>query len=217
MLPLYIVRLELSDQGLEEELNRWYDWVHLPDLMKVPNIISARRFLAKREGLRYLSIYEFKSWNGLLEGRSSPEMNSVRADTKARWGRYAGIKAERYWCNLKEVFKGRKKELSNLPLLFAVYEPSDEFERSFRSEVLNRLISSPAVKTCVMYESPIREPEDLGSRVLICELQRKISSKTLNIITEPLLRLKSKKRSKLFEHEVYEFLTSLVRKGVKPF
>lgn len=52
-----------------EELNRWYDEVHVPDLLKVPGVVSAQRFEAGPAVLsttsaspyRYLALYEIEA------------------------------------------------------------------------------------------------------------------------------------------------------------
>lgn len=53
--------------GTDEAFNAWYDAVHVPDVLKVPGFVSARRFEAvpdMRGELpvnRYLAIYEFET------------------------------------------------------------------------------------------------------------------------------------------------------------
>jgi len=55
-------------EGREEEFNRWYDDVHLPDVMKVEGFVDARRFEIQPMGdnapaHRYLAIYELDTEN----------------------------------------------------------------------------------------------------------------------------------------------------------
>lgn len=48
-------------QGREEAFNRWYDEVHLPDVLAVPGMTAARRFtLADGADWRYAAIYEME-------------------------------------------------------------------------------------------------------------------------------------------------------------
>jgi len=53
--------------GREEEFNTWYDEVHVPDVLKVPGFVSARRFRAEPSvhgelpEYPYLAIYEIEA------------------------------------------------------------------------------------------------------------------------------------------------------------
>jgi hypothetical protein len=56
----------------EEEINRWYDEEHLPEIMAVPGFISARRFLrvngpTTSKPSKYLCIYEIANENVVLD------------------------------------------------------------------------------------------------------------------------------------------------------
>ncbi len=65
-----VVASRCTDPAREEEFNRWYDEVHVPDLLTIPHILAARRFQLARDvsraaspwaaedGPRYLAIYE---------------------------------------------------------------------------------------------------------------------------------------------------------------
>ena len=49
--------------GQEEEYNRWYDAVHLPEVLSIPGFVSAQRFKLNAPMVgelphKYLSIYE---------------------------------------------------------------------------------------------------------------------------------------------------------------
>lgn len=50
----------------EEDFNRWYDQVHVPEVTSVPGCVAARRYVFSPPGLdpvptkhRYLALYEF--------------------------------------------------------------------------------------------------------------------------------------------------------------
>ena len=51
--------------GKEAEYNRWYDEQHLPDVLQVPGVVNARRFLATdAEGNKqYLALYGLQTDN----------------------------------------------------------------------------------------------------------------------------------------------------------
>ena len=42
--PDAIPRLSNAAEGREDEFRAWYDDVHIPDLLRIPGIVSARRF-----------------------------------------------------------------------------------------------------------------------------------------------------------------------------
>ena len=52
-----------TDPAREEEFNRWYSHVHLPDLRNAKGLASARRCvnLDRDSQARYLAIYEFET------------------------------------------------------------------------------------------------------------------------------------------------------------
>jgi hypothetical protein len=45
-------------EGRDDDFNRWYDTVHLPDVFKVPGVTGAERFRLDGGQWRYLAIYE---------------------------------------------------------------------------------------------------------------------------------------------------------------
>ncbi len=67
---LWLVATRCTDPAREEEFNRWYDEVHLPDILSIPHVVAAQRFRLARDasrspgpwaaedGPRYLAIYE---------------------------------------------------------------------------------------------------------------------------------------------------------------
>jgi len=54
---LHIVRVDV-DPAHEDAFNRWYDNVHIPDLLACPGWLSARRFMALGGGPKYAAVYE---------------------------------------------------------------------------------------------------------------------------------------------------------------
>jgi hypothetical protein len=58
-----------SEPGHEEEFNRWYDQTHIPDVLKIPGFISARRFSLSGHqlpgfaapGFQYLTIWDLEA------------------------------------------------------------------------------------------------------------------------------------------------------------
>lgn len=73
-------------EGNEDEFNRWYDAVHLPEVLSIPGFVSAQRFKLNAPMIgemphKYLSIYEVDCehpqtvLNGLFAASQSGEMN----------------------------------------------------------------------------------------------------------------------------------------------
>jgi hypothetical protein len=65
--------------GMEDEYNRWYDEVHIHDVVKVPGVVSAQRYEVAHPGPaggepthRYLAVYE-------LEGKPEDAMDEMMA------------------------------------------------------------------------------------------------------------------------------------------
>jgi hypothetical protein len=50
-----------TDPSREEEFNRWYSHIHLPDLSYAKGLVSARRYVdnAPDSTAKYLAVYEF--------------------------------------------------------------------------------------------------------------------------------------------------------------
>lgn len=64
---LWLVISRCSDSSREEEYNRWYDEVHLPDMLDYPEVVAAQRWLrvgppsAGEPAKEYLTLYELDS------------------------------------------------------------------------------------------------------------------------------------------------------------
>lgn len=53
----HIVLVDI-DPAVEEAFNRWYDDVHIPDILACPGWISAERRLCLEGGPKYAAIYQ---------------------------------------------------------------------------------------------------------------------------------------------------------------
>jgi hypothetical protein len=51
------VRVDI-DPVHEDAFNRWYETVHIPDLLGCPGWLSARRYVAMDGGPKYVAVYE---------------------------------------------------------------------------------------------------------------------------------------------------------------
>ena len=58
---LFLVYTDLIDPKYDEEFNAWYNTEHLPELLAVPGILDAARYVATKGGPKYLAAYELES------------------------------------------------------------------------------------------------------------------------------------------------------------
>src|SRR5579859_3002081 len=58
---IYLVYTDLADDQHDDEFNTWYDTRHLPQLMAIPGILDAARYVAVKGGPKYLAVYELES------------------------------------------------------------------------------------------------------------------------------------------------------------
>ncbi len=77
--PPMLIVLSNPVSGREDEYNRWYDEVHVPDLVALPGVASAQRFRHSSAGPQgrhgYLAIYE-------LDGNPAEVLNALHAGMK---------------------------------------------------------------------------------------------------------------------------------------
>jgi hypothetical protein len=65
---IYVVAVDVEPEW-EDEVNRWYNEEHIPNLLSVPGYLGARRYRAVDGGPTYLNYYEIAS----IEAFRSPE------------------------------------------------------------------------------------------------------------------------------------------------
>ena len=53
-----LVYMDLMDPKYEEEFNAWYNTEHLPELLALPGVLDAARYVATKGGPKYLAAYE---------------------------------------------------------------------------------------------------------------------------------------------------------------
>jgi antibiotic biosynthesis monooxygenase (ABM) superfamily enzyme len=59
---ILIVQTDIAPE-MEEEFNRWYEEEHIPLLLQVPGVLSARRGVSKEGSPKYVAIYEHENIN----------------------------------------------------------------------------------------------------------------------------------------------------------
>ena len=84
---LFVVKATI-DPDREEEFNRWYDDEHVPDLLRYPGAVSARRYrsLVGEERFQYIAVYEFRDQATLEAFLASDHLKALARDYDARFG-----------------------------------------------------------------------------------------------------------------------------------
>jgi len=81
-----VVVTNCNDPARDAEFNVWYDTVHVPNVVKTPGVLSARRYVCARQRIgngRYLALYELsiadvQSFNRGLQARADEERAAGR-------------------------------------------------------------------------------------------------------------------------------------------
>jgi hypothetical protein len=63
---ILLVYTDLADEKYDEEFNAWYDTQHLPQLLALPGVLDAARYVAVKGGPKYLAAYEVESLDTVL-------------------------------------------------------------------------------------------------------------------------------------------------------
>ena len=58
---ILLVYTDLSEPKYEEEFNAWYNTEHVPELLAIPGVLDAARYVATKGGPKYLAAYELAS------------------------------------------------------------------------------------------------------------------------------------------------------------
>src|SRR2546425_7815688 len=69
---IFMVYTDLIDPRYEEEFNAWYNTEHLPELLALPGVLDAARYVATRGGPTHLAVYELAS----IDAMQTPEFKN---------------------------------------------------------------------------------------------------------------------------------------------
>ncbi len=89
-IALFIVKATITPDQ-EEEFNRWYHEVHIPDVLKYPGCLSARRYqaLSGEEKFQYMAVYEFKDQQTLEGFLQSDHLKALAKDYELHFGPFS--------------------------------------------------------------------------------------------------------------------------------
>lgn len=81
MTILFVVKA-VPPKGKETEFNRWYNEQHIPDVLKFPGLVSARRYkaIAGEDRFEYMAVYEVKDEATYRSLMASEHMKYLVAD-----------------------------------------------------------------------------------------------------------------------------------------
>src|SRR4249919_1656614 len=80
---VFLVYTDLIEPKYEEEFNAWYNTEHLPELLAVPGVLDAARYVATKGGPKHLAAYELASVDVL----QTPEFKNR---PRTPWGQRVG-------------------------------------------------------------------------------------------------------------------------------
>jgi hypothetical protein len=83
---LLIVRSNVVP-NMEEEYNLWYNEVHLRDMLSVPGVLTARRYVSLVDEPKYAAVYELES-EDVLQSEAYLTIPHGRGDggLPSKWG-----------------------------------------------------------------------------------------------------------------------------------
>jgi hypothetical protein len=100
---LVLVETNCRDEARDAEFNRWYDTVHVPDVLSSPDHKSATRYVIKdrvKNKGKYLAIYEIET----DDIKRTMELSAKNIESKKAAGR---------WSDLLEVVSMRLCKVEN--------------------------------------------------------------------------------------------------------
>ncbi|MFP3283572.1 MAG: DUF4286 family protein [Nitrososphaeria archaeon] len=212
MKPIYLVRLAVKSKEKDAEFRRWYNEVHLPDLLKVPGVVKDARFDLVEGDVASLAIYEFPSVDRMMEGKNSKELADAKADTQARWGPYLDPNGERYWCDVLDVYECRRDGLLDSATAFVAYSSKDDRAvGKYLKEELIPGLRPLGLETAALFSVIHRDPETLPDRILILQFR---AEKISTLLPDLKARISEARSRGPFERLVaayYDFVVSFTR------
>ena len=88
------------DPAREQEFNDWFDNIHLPDVLKTPGYVSAKRFVIKESKMgrgKYLAIYEIETNDIEKTLALRKEYKKIEAEQGRSFGQVVGTFAHITW------------------------------------------------------------------------------------------------------------------------
>ena len=101
---LMLVETNCKEETRDSEFNKWYDTIHIPDVLSSPGFKSAARYLIKdpvRDKGKYLAIYEIET----DDIKKTMEASLKNIESKIAAGR---------WTDLLEIVSRRLCKVENL-------------------------------------------------------------------------------------------------------
>jgi antibiotic biosynthesis monooxygenase (ABM) superfamily enzyme len=89
-IALFVVKATIT-RDKEAEFNDWCSNVHIPDVLKYPGCLSARRYkaLSGEDKFQYMAVYEFKDQETLERFLKSDHLKGLAKDYDANFGPFS--------------------------------------------------------------------------------------------------------------------------------
>ncbi len=84
---LFVVKATIT-RDRETDFNRWYNEEHVPQVLRFPGLVSARRYkaLEGEEHFQYMAVYELQDEATYRRLMASEHMKQLRAEYDAHFG-----------------------------------------------------------------------------------------------------------------------------------
>jgi hypothetical protein len=97
---LWLVALNFNCSQREQEFNKWYNELRVPDVLKAPGVIGATLYeaiRAQKAQPKYLAICELESEAAIDLLLASRDLEKAKMDFSARWQPYVSDRSS-LWC-----------------------------------------------------------------------------------------------------------------------
>lgn len=162
--PLLVVRMNVVPEK-EEEFNAWYNQVHLPDLMRAPGVVGARRYVAIRGRPKYMALYEFADETGMAAYQASEEGKRARQDFLRRWPPFTSDLSRHLYRPLATLLPAGTATdagLTDRPVQIATLniapERKEEIIRWYDTHHIAQILTFPGALSARRYEAIEGEP-----------------------------------------------------------
>ncbi len=164
-----------SDPAREPEFNEWYDRIHVPDILKTPGYVRARRYVNRemRDGRgKYLALYDMESddMEATMRGRVAKREEEAKAGRSpaSRPNLIFFLWRDVLWRQLFEKSApsngGGKEKWLNLVEQNCDPEREAEFHDWYNTLHIPDILKTPGFVRAARYE--IREPRDGRGRFM---------------------------------------------------
>ncbi|MFH1027175.1 MAG: hypothetical protein V1791_04150, partial [Pseudomonadota bacterium] len=92
---LWMVGTDVIESAREEEFNKWYNDVHVPEVLNIPGVISGSRYRAVKpvgRQSKYLALYEVEGVDLIPSITANPSVKRGLDEWRKQWGSAAEVR-----------------------------------------------------------------------------------------------------------------------------